>query len=210
MGSAGSAIANGDDGPKHDDCKERVAAFGGGNHKDKDCDDDDECKEDGHGSGVASTGGKKKDKCDETEPPKVDVCPNIPGDQETIPEGKVKDENGDCVTPTTTPPVEPPVDEPPVDEPPVDDEPTVAGTEGTDPPDDAPDDAPEDESDDEPTVLGTEATTVPTAVDAGLAPSAADSGPGLLAYVLVGLGLALMIAAGLLGLGGRGRGAHQV
>ena len=35
--------------------------------------------------------------------PKVDVCPNIPGDQETIPPGMVKDENGNCVTPPPPP-----------------------------------------------------------------------------------------------------------
>src|SRR6185295_953659 len=32
-------------------------------------------------------------------PPPVDVCPNIPGDQATIPPGMIKDANGNCVTP---------------------------------------------------------------------------------------------------------------
>jgi LPXTG-motif cell wall-anchored protein len=36
----------------------------------------------------------------------VDVCPNIPGDQSVVPDGLVKDDAGNCVTP---PP--PPVDE---------------------------------------------------------------------------------------------------
>jgi uncharacterized repeat protein (TIGR01451 family) len=34
-------------------------------------------------------------------PPPVDVCPNIPGDQATIPPGMIKDEAGNCVTPPT-------------------------------------------------------------------------------------------------------------
>ena len=34
-----------------------------------------------------------------TPPPPVDVCPNIPGDQATIPPGMIKDANGNCVTP---------------------------------------------------------------------------------------------------------------
>jgi len=33
----------------------------------------------------------------------VDVCPNIPGNQETIPPGMVKDANGNCVTPAPGP-----------------------------------------------------------------------------------------------------------
>ena len=32
--------------------------------------------------------------------PPVDVCPNIPGNQATIPAGMIKDANGNCVTPT--------------------------------------------------------------------------------------------------------------
>ena len=39
-----------------------------------------------------------------TPPPPVDVCPNIPGNQATIPSGMIKDANGNCVTPP------PPVD----------------------------------------------------------------------------------------------------
>jgi hypothetical protein len=34
----------------------------------------------------------------------TDVCPNIEGDQATVPEGDVIDDNGDCVPLTTTPP----------------------------------------------------------------------------------------------------------
>ena len=33
-----------------------------------------------------------------TPPPPADVCPNIPGNQATIPDGMVKDDNGNCVT----------------------------------------------------------------------------------------------------------------
>ncbi len=36
--------------------------------------------------------------CGETPPP-TDVCPNLPGDQPTVPPGMVIDENGNCVTP---------------------------------------------------------------------------------------------------------------
>ena len=36
-------------------------------------------------------------------PPPVDVCPNIPGVQPTIPPGMVKDANGNCVTPSSPP-----------------------------------------------------------------------------------------------------------
>lgn len=36
-------------------------------------------------------------------PPPVDVCPNIPGDQATIPDGMIKDANGNCVTPPPPP-----------------------------------------------------------------------------------------------------------
>lgn len=42
-------------------------------------------------------GGKK---CDTPPPPTVDVCPNIPGDQATIPADMVKDADGNCVVPT--------------------------------------------------------------------------------------------------------------
>lgn len=41
-------------------------------------------------------------------PPAVDVCPNIPGDQATIPAGMLQDASGNCYTPTPPPP--PPVD----------------------------------------------------------------------------------------------------
>lgn len=41
-------------------------------------------------------------------PPPVDVCPNIPGNQGSVPSGLIKDSNGNCVEPPTEPP--PPVD----------------------------------------------------------------------------------------------------
>jgi uncharacterized repeat protein (TIGR01451 family) len=37
-------------------------------------------------------------------PPPTDVCPNIPGVQETVPAGMVKDASGNCVTPPPPPP----------------------------------------------------------------------------------------------------------
>ena len=36
-------------------------------------------------------------------PPPTDVCPNIEGNQETIPEGMIKDAQGNCVTPPPPP-----------------------------------------------------------------------------------------------------------
>ena len=36
-------------------------------------------------------------------PPPVDVCPNIEGNQSEVPDGMVKDEQGNCVTPTAAP-----------------------------------------------------------------------------------------------------------
>ena len=41
-------------------------------------------------------------------PPPTDLCPNIEGDQAEIPAGMVKDEQGNCVKPTTPPPPPPP------------------------------------------------------------------------------------------------------
>jgi hypothetical protein len=38
-----------------------------------------------------------------TPPPSVDQCPNIPGVQETVPPGMIKDAHGNCVTPPTPP-----------------------------------------------------------------------------------------------------------
>lgn len=37
------------------------------------------------------------------QPPPTDVCPNIPGNQATVPPGMIKNANGDCVTPTPPP-----------------------------------------------------------------------------------------------------------
>jgi uncharacterized repeat protein (TIGR01451 family) len=37
-------------------------------------------------------------------PPPTDVCPNLPGDQATVPPGMVIDGNGNCVTPPVIPP----------------------------------------------------------------------------------------------------------
>ena len=37
-------------------------------------------------------------------PPPTDVCPNIEGNQASVPGGLVKDEHGNCVTPTPPPP----------------------------------------------------------------------------------------------------------
>ena len=39
----------------------------------------------------------------QTPPPPTDVCPNIDGNQATVPDGMVKDEQGDCVTPPPPP-----------------------------------------------------------------------------------------------------------
>ena len=39
----------------------------------------------------------------QTTPPPTDVCPNIGGNQATVPEGMVKDEQGNCVTPPPPP-----------------------------------------------------------------------------------------------------------
>jgi uncharacterized repeat protein (TIGR01451 family) len=50
----------------------------------------------------------------QTTPPPTDVCPNIGGNQATVPEGMVKDEQGNCVTPPPPPPTTqttPPTDE---------------------------------------------------------------------------------------------------
>lgn len=41
---------------------------------------------------------------DGTTPPPVDVCPNIAGDQATVPAGMIKDAAGNCVTAPTPPP----------------------------------------------------------------------------------------------------------
>src|SRR4029079_13356928 len=37
-------------------------------------------------------------------PPPTDVCPNIDGNQASVPGGLVKDEHGNCVTPSPPPP----------------------------------------------------------------------------------------------------------
>lgn len=39
-------------------------------------------------------------------PPPTDVCPNIDGDQAEVPDGMVKDDEGNCVTPTPPPPTD--------------------------------------------------------------------------------------------------------
>jgi uncharacterized repeat protein (TIGR01451 family) len=39
-----------------------------------------------------------------TPPPPTDVCPNIEGNQADVPTGMIKNEQGNCVTPTTPPP----------------------------------------------------------------------------------------------------------
>ena len=39
----------------------------------------------------------------QTPPPPTDVCPNIDGNQATVPDGMVKDEQGNCVTPPPPP-----------------------------------------------------------------------------------------------------------
>ena len=41
-------------------------------------------------------------------PPPTDVCPNIDGVQHSVPDGMVKDEHGNCVTPPSPPPPPPP------------------------------------------------------------------------------------------------------
>ncbi len=48
-------------------------------------------------------------------PPPPDFCPNLPGAQEQIPQGMLKDEKGNCVTPPPPPP--PPPTPPPVCDP---------------------------------------------------------------------------------------------
>jgi hypothetical protein len=60
---------------------------------------------DTNGSNSYDPGGQTGDKaishiiaCDGTEEPPVDVCPNLEGDQATVPDGYVKDEQGNCVT----------------------------------------------------------------------------------------------------------------
>ena len=42
--------------------------------------------------------------CPQPEVPPTDACPNIEGNQTHIPDGMVKDEHGNCVTPTSPPP----------------------------------------------------------------------------------------------------------
>lgn len=44
------------------------------------------------------------DNCPQPETPPTDVCPNIEGNQATVPAGMVKDANGNCVTPPPPPP----------------------------------------------------------------------------------------------------------
>jgi hypothetical protein len=42
--------------------------------------------------------------CEYPPPPPEDVCPNIEGEQETVPEGMIIDKNGNCVMPPVVPP----------------------------------------------------------------------------------------------------------
>ena len=44
-------------------------------------------------------------RCSESPPPPTDACPNIEGNQATVPAGMVKDGQGNCVTPPPTPTV---------------------------------------------------------------------------------------------------------
>lgn len=53
------------------------------------------------------------------EPEVVDVCPNVEGVQEAIPEGQVKDEQGNCVDETPVPEPEPTPEPTPQPAPPV-------------------------------------------------------------------------------------------
>ena len=142
--------------------------------------------------------------CD-TPPPPVDVCPNIEGDQATVPVGLIVDDEGDCVEPPTILDVCPNIagnqDEVPAGLVKVDGEcAEIAGTETASP-----------TPDKKPTVKGTEA--VPTAVDAGIGgggPTMTGTSPiDLLAQMLVGGGLALLMAAGWLQIGRQTRGVHQ-
>jgi hypothetical protein len=145
----------------------------------------------------------------------VDVCPNIEGPQETVPEG-YELVDGECV----------PVEESPSES--VDvcpnlqgaqetvpegyqlvngqctKKPEVKGTETIKP-------KPSKHPVGQPTVLGTQAV-VPTAVDAGLATMPtqhADSSRSLLAQGMVGGGLLLLVASGWLLLGRRSHGVHE-
>lgn len=63
---------------------------------------------DTNGNNTYDPGGQDGDKdishvilCKDTPPPPVDVCPNIEGDQATVPPGLVKDDAGNCVQPPT-------------------------------------------------------------------------------------------------------------
>lgn len=63
--------------------------------------------------------------CDQPE----DICPNIEGNQSEVPEGMVKNDEGNCVEPPAEePPTEtPPAEDPPVDEAPVEEAPITEG-----------------------------------------------------------------------------------
>ena len=147
-------------------------------------------------------------------PPVVDVCPNIDGNQAEVPDGYTKNPAGNCVPPKGPKDVCPNIDEVQTEIP---DgmtkngagdcvEPEIAGTETASP-------SPTKKPDKKPSIKATDA--VPTAVDAGLPggptfTSLSSSPTDLLAKSLVGGGLALLMAAGLMMIGRQTRGVHQV
>jgi hypothetical protein len=166
--------------------------------------------------------------CVEEVPP-TDVCPNIPGDQSEPPAGTVIDENGDCVEEgsggSTPSPAAPGGGGGP-------DGGTAPGSSTGGGPGSgagadtrveagaplasgggsagAAPDGPAAAAPDGPAAAAPRSQAVPpSAVDAGLAPTSTVSDKAVLAQVLVGLGVALMTGAGLVGLGGRRRGAYR-